>query len=149
MPDRHSSDFPDDSASAPNPEPSTETTRPVTPNRPPPEPRFGVGGSGSTEPGGESPLPPPEPGARPSPWFADDNHTEVVNLAELRSRTGAGPGRQMPPGSPRRWDSRPPGAHSGPPSPPHAGPPASSPSPQQPEAAPPAHQSGPPSGPQP
>jgi MinD-like ATPase involved in chromosome partitioning or flagellar assembly len=136
MPDRHSSDFHDDSASPPNPEPSTETTRPVTPGLPPPS---------------------PEQGARPSAGSPDDDHTEVVNLAELRARTGAGPGRPMPPGSPRRWDTRPPGAHSGPPSQPHSGPPsqphsgplAQSPSPQQPESPPPAHQSGPPSGPQP
>ena len=47
MPDRHSSDFHDDSASPPNPEPSTETTRPVTPNLPPPEPQFRGGRIGS------------------------------------------------------------------------------------------------------
>jgi MinD-like ATPase involved in chromosome partitioning or flagellar assembly len=152
MPDRHSSDFHDDSASPPNPEPSTETTRPVTPNLPPPEPQSGVGGSGPTEPGWfstpESPLPPPEPGAGPSAASPDDDHTEVVNLSELRARTGGGPARHMPPGSPRRWDTRPPSAHSAPSPPQQAGPPASWPS-AQPESAPPAYKSGPPSGPQP
>jgi MinD-like ATPase involved in chromosome partitioning or flagellar assembly len=151
MPDRPSSDFHDDSASPPNPEPSAETTRPVTPGLPPPEPRLGVGGSGSAEPGwfsgGESPS--PEQGAGPSAGSPAADHTEVVNLAELRARTGAGPARPIPPGSPRRWDTRPPGAHSGPPSPQHSGPLAASPSPQQPESPPPAHQSGPPPGPQP
>jgi MinD-like ATPase involved in chromosome partitioning or flagellar assembly len=140
MPDRHSSDFPDDSASPPDPEPSSETTRPVTPNVAPPEPSFGAGGSGPAEPGWfSSPesASPPAPGTAPSPGSPGDNDTEVVHLAELRSRTGAGPARQMPPGSPRRWDSRPPGAQ----------PQASSP--QQPESAPPAYPSGPPSGPQP
>jgi len=145
MPDRHSSSSNDDSASPPNPEPSTETTRPVTPNLPPPEPRFGVGGSGTAEPGWFStgePAP-PEPGPRPPAGSPDDDHTEVVNLSELRARTGAGPGRQMPPGSPRRWDTRPPGAHSAPP-PQQPGPLDSSPSAQQPESPP-----APPSGPQP
>jgi MinD-like ATPase involved in chromosome partitioning or flagellar assembly len=149
MPDRHSSDFHDDSASPPNPEPSTETTRPVTPNVPPAEPRSGVGGSGPAEPGrfsgAESTLSPPAP-TTPSAGSPVDDHTEVVNLAGLRSRTGAGPGRQMPPGSPRRWDSRPPGGHPQPSSPQHAGPPAQPPSPHQPESA---YPSGPPSGPQP
>jgi MinD-like ATPase involved in chromosome partitioning or flagellar assembly len=139
MPDRHSSDFHDDSASPPHADPSSETTRPVTPNLRPPEPRSGAGGSG-----GEYPLPPEPSGGSP-----DDNRTEVVNLAELRARTGAGPDRPLPPGSPRRWDTGAPGAHAGPTSPPHPGPPASSPAPQQPESPPPAHQSGPPSGPQP
>jgi MinD-like ATPase involved in chromosome partitioning or flagellar assembly len=144
MPDRDSSDFHDDSASPPNPEPSTETTRPVTPDLPAPEPRLGVGGAGAAEAGRYSgaEFPPPEQGARPSASSPDDNHTEIVDLTELRSRTGIGSGRPMPPGSPRRWDSPPPGARSGPPSPQHAGPRAQGPAPRQPE-------SGPPSGPQP
>jgi len=121
MPDRHSSDFHDDAASPQNPEPSNETTRPVTPDLP-------------ADLGARTGLP-------------DDNQTEIVNLAELRARTGAAPGRQMPPGSPRRWDSRPPGSQFPPPPGQHAGPPAQSPPPQQPES-PPVHQSGPPSGPQ-
>jgi MinD-like ATPase involved in chromosome partitioning or flagellar assembly len=131
MPDRHSSDFPDDSASPPNPEPSSEVTRPVTPDLPPGEPRFGVGGPGPAEPGWFS------TGQPPAPSEPDDDHTEVVNLTDLRSRTSGVPGRPMPPGSPRRWDSRPPGMHFPPPPP------------QQPESPPPAQQSGPPSGPQP
>jgi MinD-like ATPase involved in chromosome partitioning or flagellar assembly len=138
MPDRHSSDFHDDSASPPHPDPSSETTRPVTPNLRPPEPRSGAGGSGGEHP-------PPEP----SGGSPDDERTEIVNLAELRARTGAGTDRPLPPGSPRRWDSGAPGAHAGPPSPQHPGP-ASSPAPRQPESPPPpAHPSGPPSGPQP
>jgi MinD-like ATPase involved in chromosome partitioning or flagellar assembly len=136
MPDRHSSDFHDDSAASPHPDNSSETTRPVTPNLPPPEPRPGAGGSA-----GESPQPP-----EPSAGSFDDNRTDIVNLAELRARAGAGSERPLPPGSPRRWDSRAPGGHAGPPPPHQPGPPASSP--QQSES-PPAHQSGPPSGPQP
>ena len=149
MPDRHSSDFHDDSASASNPEPSTETTRPVAPGLPPGEPLVGVGGTGSAEPGWFSGAEsaPPEQAARPPASSPDDNHTEVVNLSELRAHTGAGPARTMPPGSPRRWDTRPPGAHAGPP-PQQSGPPAASPAPQQLES-PAAHQPGPPSGPQP
>jgi MinD-like ATPase involved in chromosome partitioning or flagellar assembly len=140
MPERHSSESHDDSASALNPRPPEETTSPVTPNQPP-QPQFGASPQpgGSSRPGEGQPVP-PETGPGTFDPFAGEESTEVVNLADLRSRA-AGPSRSMLPGSPRRWDSPPPGGHGGPPPPP-------APAPPQP-ASPPTYQSGPPSGPQP
>jgi MinD-like ATPase involved in chromosome partitioning or flagellar assembly len=140
MPERHSSESHDDSGSALNPErPVEETTSPVTPNQPP----FGAAPRPG-DPGEGAPVT-PEQGAKPVDPFHSDQSTEIVNLADLRSRA-AGSSRSMLPGSPRRWDGPPPGAHGahGAPSPVPPGPPA----PPQP-ASPPTYQSGPPSGPQP
>src|SRR5690242_17889785 len=100
MPERHSSQSHDDSGSALNPErPVEETTSPVTPNQPP-QPQSG----GAPRPAGpgDGASASPGQGGEPSDPFHGDQSTEVVNLADLRSRAAGSP-RSMLPGSPRRW----------------------------------------------